>query len=235
MSLASSVTARAALWRRIFPGIPAALVLAACAQPAPAEEKQPPQASVRTLQGDDAQQVESLTQTIDRLKRAGQFAEAVELARKILATCQKALGPDHWQAADARRAVDDLRTIAALPEEGRKAMASLGELTQKADTERQRGHYAESERIGRILLGICRKWMGEDHPLTATCYSIIVSDLDEQGKHAEAGPFCREALAIRLKALGEGHPATAAAFSSLRPTWMSGGSPSRPSPCTARR
>ena len=102
-SLASSVTAQAAIGRRIFPGILAALVLAACAKPATADEKQPPKASVRTLQGDDAQQVESLTQTIDRLKSAGQFAEAVEPARKVLAICQKALGPDHWQTADARR------------------------------------------------------------------------------------------------------------------------------------
>jgi hypothetical protein len=140
----------------------AALVLAACARPATADEKQPPQASVRTLQGDDAQQVESLTKTIDRLTSAGQFAEAVEPARKILAICQKALGPDHWQAADARRAVDDLRRIAALPEEGRKAMASVGELESKAAAALERARYAEVERLERSVLEIRRRWLGED-------------------------------------------------------------------------
>src|SRR6516165_117751 len=122
MSLAASVTAGAAKGHRIFPGILAVLVLAACAQPATGDEKQPLQAPVRTLQGDDAQQVESLSKTINQLKSASQFAEAVEPARKVLATCQKALGPDHWQTADARRKVETLETIAALPEEGRKAM-----------------------------------------------------------------------------------------------------------------
>jgi hypothetical protein len=46
-SLASSVTARAAIGRRIFPGFLAALVLAACADPALADEKQPPPAQAR--------------------------------------------------------------------------------------------------------------------------------------------------------------------------------------------
>ena len=88
VSLASRVTARAAPWRRIIPGTLTVLLLGACASTATTDEEQPPQASVRTLQGDDAQQVESLQQTIERLKSAGQFAEAVEPAKQILAICQ---------------------------------------------------------------------------------------------------------------------------------------------------
>src|SRR5262249_14490494 len=81
MSLASSMTARAALWRGIIPGFLTVLVLGACASKATADEEQPPKASVRTLQGDDAQQVESLTKTIEQLESDGQFADAVEPAR----------------------------------------------------------------------------------------------------------------------------------------------------------
>ncbi|HZW29178.1 MAG TPA: tetratricopeptide repeat protein, partial [Isosphaeraceae bacterium] len=215
MSLASSVTARATVRRRIFPGILAALVLAACARLATADEKPPPQASVRTLQGDDAQQVESLTQTIDRLKSAGQFAEAVEPARKVLAICQKGLGPDQWQTADASRTVDDLRMMADLPEDGRKALGSVRILDQKADSERRRGHYAEAERIDRALLEIRRKWLGEAHPVTALSSNNLAYDLDHQGKHAAAETLFRQALAIRLKALGEAHPDTAHSSNNL--------------------
>jgi hypothetical protein len=209
MSLAASVTARAALGRRIFPRILATLVLAACAQPATADEKQPPQAAVRTLQGDDAQQVAALTKTIDRLKSAGQFAEAVEPARKIVAICQKALGPEHWQAADARRAVADLRTIAALPEEGRKAMATVEQVRREAIAASEAARYAEADRLSRRVLETCQRWLGEDHPSTIGSYKDLAVNLSRQGKPADAEPLLRKALAISRKALGEDHPSTA--------------------------
>jgi CHAT domain-containing protein/Tfp pilus assembly protein PilF len=212
MSRAASVTARAALGRRILPGILAALVLAACAQPATAEEKPLPQAAVRTLQGDDARQVEALTQTIDRLKRAGQFAEAVEPARKILATCQKALGPDHWQAADARRAVADLRTIAALPEQGRKAMATVEQVRGEAIAASEAARYAEADRLSRRVLETCQRWLGEGHPSTLGSYKDLAVNLSRQKKPVEAELLFRKALAISRKALGEDHPSTAYAY-----------------------
>jgi hypothetical protein len=120
----------------------------------------------RPLSSEPAAQVAKLEQQIAQLRRAGQFAEAIEPAREVGEIRTRLQGADHWQAADARRAVGDLRQIAALHEEGRKAMASAGELVQKADAERQRAHSAESERISRTLLEIRRKWLGEGHPTT---------------------------------------------------------------------
>jgi hypothetical protein len=76
----------------------------------------PPAPTRKTLSGGDSKRVDELNKTIDALRREGKFAEAIEPARKILAIRQKALGPDHWQAVDACRAVDDLRSITALPE-----------------------------------------------------------------------------------------------------------------------
>src|SRR5262249_10826609 len=151
----------------------------------------------------------------DQLKRDGRYSEAVEPAREAAEVRTRVQGNDQWQAADARRAVDDLRRIAALPEEGRKAMASVGDLSQKADTERQRGHYAESERITRTLLEIRRKWLGEKHPDTALSYSNLAVNLLEQGKSAQAEPLLRKALAIRLEALGDDHPQTAESYNNL--------------------
>jgi hypothetical protein len=163
----------------------------------------------RQLTSEAAARVAQLDQQIARLRRAGQFAEALEPAREAAETRTRLQGADHWQAADARRAVDDLRKIATLPEEGRKAMASVGELVQKAGAERQRARHAESEHINRTLLEIRRKWLGEDHPDTARSLSDLGINLAMQGKYAEADPLVRQALTIRLKALGEGHPDTA--------------------------
>jgi CHAT domain-containing protein len=215
MSFASSVTVRAAIGRRISRRILAALVLAACAQPGTADEKQPPQASARTLQGDDAQQVELLTKLIDQKKSAGQFAEAVEPARKVLAICQKALGPDHWQTADARRAVDDLRKIAALPEEGRKAMATEDQVRREAIAASEAARYAEADRLSRRALETCERWMGEDHPRTLGSYKDLAINLSRQKRPVEAEPLLRKVLAISWKALGEDHPSNAYAYRDL--------------------
>jgi hypothetical protein len=69
----------------------------------------------KTLEGENARKVESLNQTIDQLKRAGMFAQAQEPAQQVLAICERALGPAHWQSGDARRRVQDLKTMAASP------------------------------------------------------------------------------------------------------------------------
>jgi Flp pilus assembly protein TadD len=169
----------------------------------------------RQLSGEAAAQVEKLEQRIAQLQREGRFAEAIEPAREAAEIRTRLQGADHWQTADARRAVDDLSKIAALPEEGRKAIASMGELAQKADAERRRAHYAESERINRTMLEIRRNWLGEDHPDTAASYNNIAYNLKEQGKYAEAEPLDRKALAIALKALGEDHPHTAITYNNL--------------------
>jgi hypothetical protein len=166
----------------------------------------------RPLSGEDAAQVAKLEQQIAQLQGAGRFAEAIEPAREVAEIRTRLQGADHWQTADARRAVDNLRTIAALPEEGRKALASVGDLARKADAERQRAHYSEAERIDRSLLELRRKWLGDDHPDTAASYNNLAANTQYQRKYAEAEPLFRQALAIKLEALGEGHPATARSY-----------------------
>jgi Flp pilus assembly protein TadD len=183
--------------------------------PPPASAAGRPAPAPKPLADADAKRVEVLEKTIDQLRRAGKFTEAIEPARQVLAICETGLGPNHWQTADAQRVIDDLTRIAALPEEGRQAMASVRDLDQKMAAEHQRAHYAEAERIDRTLLEICRKWLGEGHPDTAQCYNNLAVHLDLQGRHAEAEPLLRTALAVRLKALGGDHPLTASTYNNL--------------------
>jgi tetratricopeptide (TPR) repeat protein len=190
------------------------LVSDAAAQPARGPNQDIPPWK-RQLSGDAASRVAKLEPQIAQLQREGRFAQTIEPAREVAEIRTRLQGADHWQAADARRAVDDLRTIAALPEEGRKAMASVGELDQKAEAARQRVHYSEAERIDRTLLEIRRKWLGAGHPDTAWSYNNLAFDLKQQAKPAEAEPLDRQALAINLKALGESHPHTATSYNNL--------------------
>ena len=126
---------------RVVTAVVAGLVLA---RDAPAQPDRGPGQGLppwkRPLSGEAAARVAQLEQQIAQLRRAGLFAEAIAPAREVAEIRTRLQGGDHWQTADARRAVDDLRRIATLPEEGRKALVSMEELARKADGERQRGH-----------------------------------------------------------------------------------------------
>src|SRR5262249_5055730 len=144
------------LARREGPGRWAALTLLAAAGLAraagadPPDPKAPPPSEAapppKQLSEADTRRVAELPKAVDALRRAGQFAEAVAPARQVVVICEKALGPDRWRTADARRQVETLRTIAGLPEEGRRALASVVALEQGAKAALERGENIESER-----------------------------------------------------------------------------------------
>src|SRR5262249_32623452 len=133
--------------------------------PAPAAAAPPP--PPKALSEAAAKGVDELNKTIDALWRSGTFAEAVEPARQIAAICEKALGPDHWHTADARRQVETLNTIAGLPAEGRRALAAGPAMFQELKGAFGKARYADAERLGRQLVEAWRHWLGQDHPDTA--------------------------------------------------------------------
>src|SRR6185312_16009723 len=98
--------------------------------------------------------------------------------------------------ADARRTIATLRAIASLPEEGRRALAAFGPLTEEAGALRGRARYAEAEKILREVQGRTSRWLGEAHPDTARSYNNLALALWDQGQHAEAEAMHRQALAI---------------------------------------
>ena len=103
---------------------------AAFGQPNPGQTSSTPPWK-RQLSGEAASRVQELEHQIAQLQSEGRFSDAIAPAREAAEIRTRLQGADHWQAADARRAVDDLRKIAALPEEGRKAMASVAGARRK--------------------------------------------------------------------------------------------------------
>jgi tetratricopeptide (TPR) repeat protein len=184
------------------------------AQTPPAPNGGPPPA-LKTLGADDAKRVEALQATIERLRREGKFTEAQKLAGEILIIGEKALGADHWQTADARREIETLKTIAALPDEGRKQMASIGAMNDERIALDQKTHYAQAERVARELVAIHKRWLGPDHPDTANSINNLAINLNAQKRYGDAEPLVRRALADYQKALGPDHPATAIVLHNL--------------------
>src|SRR5262249_22614057 len=105
-------------------GVLLAIVPASASGQAPPTRNTPPPsgdppAARNRLGEEDAQQIEVLHQTIQQLRRAGMFAEAVKPARQAAEIVQKALDPGDWRVAEARRRMQDLERIAALPRDAR--------------------------------------------------------------------------------------------------------------------
>ena len=107
----------------------------------------------------------------------GRYAQAEPLYQRALAIREKALGPDHPDAA-----------------------ASLNNLAVLYDNQ---GRYEQAEPLYHRALAIREKVLGPDHPATAASLNNLAVLYRKQGRHGQAEPLYQRALAIREKALAK--------------------------------
>ena len=92
-------------------------------------------------------EAESLNQEVKRLCKKGQYADAIPLAERILAICEKSLGPEHPQTA--------------------LALSKLAEIYSAM------GDYDEAEPLYKRSLAIQEKSLGPHHPDTVTTLNSL--------------------------------------------------------------
>lgn len=119
----------------------------------------------------------------------GKFADAEAEHRRSLALWEKAVGPDHPNAASSRNNL--------------------------ANALRAQAKYEEAEREFRRALEIRERALGPEHPDVAGARNNIATALEAQGRYAEAEEGYREALALWERALGPEHPDVAQAHNNL--------------------
>jgi tetratricopeptide (TPR) repeat protein/tRNA A-37 threonylcarbamoyl transferase component Bud32 len=78
-----------------------------------------------------------------------------------------------------------------------------------------KGDYAKAEEKDKKAIDLLRKYMGPEHPLTASTAVTLGLTLTREGKAAEGEPYLREALAIRKKILPQGDVSISDAVSAL--------------------
>ncbi|MGD0145219.1 MAG: tetratricopeptide repeat-containing protein, partial [Rhizomicrobium sp.] len=133
--------------------------------------------------------LEKLEQKVIQLNNAGRYAEAVPLARQVLAIQEQALGPDHPDVATA------LGYLASL-----YASQSLN---------------ADAVPLLQRSLAIREKALGPDDLEVAMAANNLGAAFSELGRYGDAEPLLKRALAIREKALGPNNPDTAATLNNL--------------------
>jgi hypothetical protein len=126
-------------------------------QVAPADEpepeaKKPPYE--RMLQGDDAKQAAELNKKIEQAEQADQYDKAIQYTEELLALRTKVQGADHWETADARRALEDFRKVAVLlPADRRRWRQAKAGVTAAQQLE-AKGEFGKAEPFWREY----RKW-----------------------------------------------------------------------------
>ena len=77
------------------------------------------------------------------------------------------------------------------------------------------GDYAKAEPLFQEALRIRQKFLGPEHPETATSLHNLGELYKAMGEYAKAEPLLQEALRIRQKFLGPEHPETATSLNNV--------------------
>jgi tetratricopeptide (TPR) repeat protein/CHAT domain-containing protein len=178
-----------------------------------------------------ADETAALNAELARLYQAGKYAEAIEIAKRVIAIREKALGPDHPQVGSALNNLaalyrDQGRTSEAEPLLKRaiaiieKALgpdhADVGlSLNNLAGLYYVQGRTAEAEPLFQRSLAIIEKSLGPDHPQVGQSLNNLAVLCRDQGRPAEAEPLLKRAIAIREKALGPDHPQVGQSLNNL--------------------
>lgn len=168
-----------------------ALLLAAASVPGFAQEPnrlaraEPPE----TTSADAEAEIGTQIQEIERLYRAGLYAEALQFATALTERATRELGPDHHYS------ILSVNSLAVLY--------------------RTQGRYAEAEPFQLRALASSERVLGAEHPDTLASVNNLAGLYELQGRYAEAEPLYLRALAAKGRVLGAEHPDTLTSISNL--------------------
>ncbi len=161
----------------------------------------------------------------------GKYSRSEELLRRILASEEKAHGPDSPQVATAlnnlgwllketnrlAEAEPLMRRALAIDEQfyGAKHPNVACELNNLAVLLQHTNRLAEAEPLIRRALAIVEQSMGPEHPYVANCLNNLAQLLKATNRLAEAEPLMRRVLAIWEQCYGTEHPNAASALNNL--------------------
>ena len=158
-------------------------------------------------QEEDLKRAGQLDQQVTQLYQQGKYAEAVSVAKEVLAIGEKVLGPDHPD-------------VAAEPQQPGSAVQILGRLCQgRAPVPARPGHLGKGPWPGSPGCGNKPQQPGRA--------------LQILGDYAKAEPLYQRALAIREKALGPDHPDVATSLNNLAALYRLLGDYAKAEPCTS--
>jgi tetratricopeptide (TPR) repeat protein len=130
-----------------------------------------------------------LDRKITQLYNEGRYSEAIPLAQRLLATEERALGPEHPAVANA------LRNLAILYSE--------------------QARFADSEQLYKRALAIQEKALGPNHLDVAITLNNLADLYKNEGRYPEAEGLYKQSLSVREGLLDADHPDIAESLRNL--------------------
>jgi tetratricopeptide (TPR) repeat protein/CHAT domain-containing protein len=168
---------------------------------------------------------------VARLYQAGRYAEAIEVAKRVIAIRESTLGTNHLSVAASINNLANLYLLVGRDGEVEPLLrrslaihqAALGPdhpnvgtvLNNLGNLYWTKGRYAEAEPIYRRSLAIRERHLGPAHPDVAASLNNLAQLYRAQDRYAEAEPLVRRSLAIYERTLGPDHPTVAGALNAL--------------------
>ena len=177
--------------------------------------QRPPASPPRELSRTDEERERELRAKAVAFGRLGKYEEAQGPVREILELRTRALGEDHPETGDARRELETLKQLSALPEAGRVEYRKTYVLSDEVGELWKQARYADALRPAEQVLDIYRRLLGPGHTYVAVAANQYGLLLYRAGRYADAAKQYREALGIVLKVVGEDSPGTAALYGNL--------------------
>jgi CHAT domain-containing protein/Tfp pilus assembly protein PilF len=176
-------------------------------------------------------QIQEAFDRIDKLYASGNYAAALDTAKKLEATVKARVGPKHpVYAATLTEQAQALAALARYPEAERLYTRALTILdNNSADSAdlaalalnglggvyKAQNKYAAAEQSFRRVLAIVEKKYRPNHVDVGVALNNLGTALTPQGRYDEAEELYRRALTIQEKGLGLTHPYVAQALKNL--------------------
>ncbi len=203
------------------------------------------------MQADLLEEIERLNKRFVELKQAGQYDQAIQIAERVLALKEKALGPDHPDVATW------LYDLALLYGGGKKDYAKAEPLLERALSIREkalgadhpdvtrslnmlgavykiRGNYAKAELLLERALSHSERALGPNHPQLVIWLNLMAALYEAKRDYAKAEPLYQRALSIREKSLGRNHLDVATSLDNLMTIYRERGDYGKAEPLAQR-
>ena len=154
----------------------------------------------------EASPADSLSAQITAAQAAGDYAETLALARRLLEIGQADEATPRWRRDDVARLVADVEFVLALPESAQQELAHADSLTSEVRALKERGEYAQGAQLAQEQLEIRERYLSAEHHKVASSLHSLAVLLRRKGDFSAARPLSERALAIQEKILGPKHP-----------------------------
>jgi hypothetical protein len=180
--------------------------------------------TVERLPEEDGQRMAAAMTLATALQAQGMYAKAEPLFRKLLASAQRLLGPEHHNtllaaanlvaALGSQGKCTEAETIChevyavqirVLGPEDPRALITAVNLAMALQSQ---GRYVEAESLLRETLTVERRVLGSEHPRALKTTASLANALNSQGRYVEAETMFREVLVVQRRVLGAEHPDT---------------------------